>query len=202
MSMDLTSPDISSIDLTPTPWQTVGPYLQIGLTNPRSVPRIAGEGVKGERVRLTCRVLDGDGVPLPDAMIELWQADADGKYHHPEDAEERVPDPLFRGFGRMPTDKDGACVFETIKPGKVPGPGGKLQAPHLNVSVFGRGLMKRLPTRIYFAGDPANQSDPVLALVPELRRVTLVAQPDPAHQNGWQFDIHLCGEGETVFFDV
>jgi protocatechuate 3,4-dioxygenase alpha subunit len=135
-------------------------------------------------------------------MIELWQADADGRYHHPEDALERVSDPLFRGFGRMPTDADGACIFHTIRPGRVPAPGGVSQAPHINISVFGRGLLKRLPTRLYFAGDPANATDPILLLVPEDRRATLLAQPTPNSQNGWQMDIYLCGPRETVFFDV
>ncbi len=190
------------MSLTLTPSQTVGPYLHIGLTDNGSLSQIAAAGVPGEHLALTCRVLDGDGVPLPDAMIELWQADADGRYHHPEDAPERVQDPLFRGHGRMPTNADGSCSFTTIKPGRVPGPNGAMQAPHINVSVLGRGLLKRLPTRIYFAEDPANVTDPILALVSEDRRATLMAHPDPARQDGWLFDIHLCGERETVFFDV
>lgn len=189
-----------SVPLTPS--QTVGPYLHIGLTNTRSFGRIAAEGAPGERVALVCRVFDGDSAPLPDAMIELWQADADGRYHHPEDAPERVQDPLFRGHGRMPTAADGSCSFDTIKPGQVRGPNGAMQAPHINVSVLGRGLLQRLPTRIYFNGDPANATDPILALVPEDRRVTLMAQPDPNREAGWQFNIYLCGPRETVFFDV
>jgi len=187
---------------TPTPSQTVGPYLHLGLTDRRSVPCLAGEGVKGERVRLTCRVLDGDNVPVPDAMIELWQADADGHYNHPEDPGSKKVDPAFRGFGRMPTGEDSACSFETIKPGQVLGRGGNLQAPHINVSVLGRGLLKRLSTRIYFAGDPSNGTDPILALVPARRRDTLMARPDPTRPGHWNFDVHLCGEGETIFFDV
>jgi len=190
------------MSLTLTPSQTVGPYLHIGLSDTRSVSQIAADGARGERITLSFRVFDGDGLPLPDAMIELWQADADGRYHHPEDAPERVSDPLFRGFGRMATNVDGSCSFQTIKPGRVPGPRGAPQAPHINVSVFGRGLLKRLPTRIYFADDPANASDPILLLVPESRRATLLAQPDPNRQGNWQFEIHLCGPRETVFFDV
>ena len=116
------------MDLTPTPSQTVGPYLHIGLTNTRSVGRIAGPGVKGERVWLKLRLLDGDGAPVPDGMIEIWQANADGKYNHPEDTTETAVDPAFLGFGRMPTAEDGSCAFETIKPGQAPGPDGKLQA--------------------------------------------------------------------------
>jgi protocatechuate 3,4-dioxygenase alpha subunit len=189
-------------DLIPTPSQTVGPYFHLGLTQTRSVGKVAGEGVKGERVNLICRVFDGDGLPLPDAMIELWQADADGKYNHPEDMWEQSPAITFRGFGRMPTTADGSCVFETIKPGQVAGLNGKPQAPHINISIFARGLLKHLPTRIYFEGDPANVTDAVLALVPEERRGTLMAQLDPATPGTWRFDIHLCGDHETVFFDV
>jgi protocatechuate 3,4-dioxygenase alpha subunit len=190
------------MSLTLTSWQTVGPYLHLGLTDTHSCSQIGADGAPGERIALTCRVFDGDEVPLPDAMIELWQADADGRYHHPEDAPERVADPLFRGHGRMATDADGSCSFQTIKPGRVPGPDGALQAPHINVSVFGRGLLKRLAARVYFADDPANATDPILLLVPEERRATLLAQPDPNRQGGWQFDIYLCGLRETVFFDV
>src|SRR5581483_1215937 len=190
------------MDYTPTPSQTVGPYLHLGLTDDRSVARIASERTKGQRVQMQFRVLDGDGEPVPDAMIELWQANADGKYRHPDDTQDKMLDPEFVGFGRLPTADDGCCIFETIKPGRVPGPGGTLQAPHLNVSVFARGLLKRLTTRVYFSDDPANADDPVLSLVPEERRCTLMAQADPAHVSGWRIDIHLCGDAETVFFDV
>jgi len=189
------------MDLVPTPWQTVGPYLHIGMTNTHSVGCIAGPGVKGERVWLHLRLLDGDGIPVPDGMIEIWQANAEGKYNHPEDTTDTPVDDSFRGFGRMPTGEDGSCSFETIKPGRVIAPDGRLQAPHLNVGVFGRGLLKRLVTRIYFAGDTANASDPVLGLVPERLRRMLMAQPDGKPQS-WRMDIHLCGEAETVFFDV
>ena len=188
--------------LIPTASQTVGPYFHLGLTDPRSVGYIAGPAAKGERVTLVCTVLDGDGVPVPDAMLEIWQANADGKYHHPEDTQEKAVDPACEGFGRMGSDAAGMMKFETIKPGRVPGPDNQLQAPHLNVSVFARGLLKRLPTRIYFVGDPANEEDPVLALVPKERRETLMAQPEPSKSGQWNFVIHLQGENETVFFDV
>jgi protocatechuate 3,4-dioxygenase alpha subunit len=135
-------------------------------------------------------------------MIELWQANAAGKYNHPEDPQPTAADPDCSGFGRLGTDRDGVCVFETIKPGRVPGNDGALQAPHLNVSVFARGVLKRLATRIYFAGDPANVEDPVLALVPAERRATLMARPDPSHPTDWGMDVHLSGECETVFFDI
>ena len=188
--------------LIPTPSQTVGPYLHLGLTDTKSAACMALASVRGERVRLTCRLLDADGLPVPDAMIEVWQADAEGRYPSLEDARTTAVDPAFRGFGRMPTSEDGTCCFETIKPGRVPGSTGGLQAPHINVSILGRGLLLRLSTRIYFAGDPANAADPVLALVPENRRATLMAQPDPSSSGSWFFEIRLCGEGETVFFDL
>ena len=186
--------------LTPTPSQTVGPFFHFSLTSAKhSVQRIAGPGVKGERMFLSCRMFDGEGQPVNDAMIEIWQADADGQYLAADESEHQ---PHFRGFGRMSTGEDGSCEFETIKPGRVPGPGDTLQAPHLEVAVFGRGLLKQLFTRIYFAGDSANQADPVLLLVPEERRDTLMAHRDPARSGRWLFDIHLQGERETAFFDV
>jgi len=164
--------------------------------------RIAGPQAKGERVWLTCRVLDGDGAPLPDALLEIWQADAGGKYNHPDDLQDKPVDSECSGFGRMGTDENGVCQFETIMPGRVPGPNGVEQAPHLNLTVFARGMLRQLQTRIYFAGDTANAQDPVLALVPQERRDTLMAKPDPARPGGWLFDVRLQGEPETVFFDV
>ncbi len=187
------------MDLTPTPSQTVGPYLHLGLTDSRSISRIAGDTARGERVSLTFRVLDGEGVPVPDAMIELWQADSDGNYAHQDTS---ADDAAFRGYGRLATAEDGSCTFETIRPGCVPGPGETVQAPHINVSILGRGILKRLSTRVYFAEEPANAADPVLALVPENRRATLLARPDLTRPGNWIFDVHLRGEGETVFFDV
>ena len=163
---------------------------------------LAKSQAKGERVWLHCRVIDGEGSPVPDAMLELWQANAEGKYQHPEDTQEKSNDPHCSGFGRMATEADGTCVFETIKPGCVPGPGESVQAPHINVSVFARGLLTRLVTRIYFSGEPANVRDPVLAIVPEERRGTLMAQADSRKPGHWDFEIRLCGDKETVFFDV
>ncbi len=186
------------MDLIPTPSQTVGPYLHLGLTDRRSISCVASEGVKGERVEITFRVLDGDGAPVPDAMIELWQADSEGNYTNHSDS----IDATFCGFGRQATAEDGSCTFETIMPGRVPGPGHTLQSPHINVSVLGRGLLKRLSTRLYFAGEAANADDPILALVPDDRRATLFAQCDPVRRGGWMFEIRLRGVGETVFFDV
>lgn len=192
----------SKIDLVPLPSQTVGPYFRIALMGPRAVAQIAGPTAKGERVKLICKMLDGEGAPVNDGLIEIWQANADGKYNHPNDKQEKPIDPEFLGFGRQGTDEEGVCEFETIKPGRVPGKGGVLQAPHFAVSVFARGVMRRLPTRIYFAGDPANAGDPVLGRVPRQRRETLLAHPVPGQPGAWRFDIHLCGDKETVFFDV
>jgi protocatechuate 3,4-dioxygenase alpha subunit len=186
----------------PTPSQTVGPYFHIGLTNKHSVARIGAPEVPGERVHLTCRVLDLNGAPVPDAMIEVWQADSEGKYNHPADPQAQEPESSFYGFGRAATNENGACEFETIRPGCVPGPGNKPQAPHLNIAAYARGILLQLYTRIYFAGDAANESDPVLALVPAERRHTLMARPASEGADSWRFDIRLRGDQETVFFDV
>jgi protocatechuate 3,4-dioxygenase alpha subunit len=179
--------------------QTIGPYLHIGMTWLVD-PVMAPEGVPGERVTVGGRITDADGKPVNDAMLEIWQADAQGKYAHPEDTRDLPVDPAFSGFGRVVTDDDGRFVFHTIKPGRVPGPGGQLQAPHLNVTIFMRGLLRQLVTRLYFPDEAANDADPVLAAVPARRRATLVAargaQP---HMLTW--DVVLQGERETVFFD-
>ena len=190
-----------------TPSQTVGPYLHIGLVpGPYGVrevfsPVVADPGMPGNHLRIEGRVLDGAGAVMPDAMLEIWQADAQGRYAHPADGRPLASN-SFRGFGRVATDKDGGFFFATIKPGQVKGPGGALQAPHINVGLFARGLLKRLFTRIYFAGEPTNAADPILALVPAERRATLLAKADPAKPGVWRFDIHMQGDDETVFFDV
>jgi protocatechuate 3,4-dioxygenase alpha subunit len=203
-------------DLLPTPEQTAGPFFHLGCTEPRSLGRIASPEAKGERVRLVCTVRDGDGHLVNDAMIEVWQANAEGKYCHEEDRQAKALDPHFHGFGRLATDETGSCVFETIKPGEVQAQdeaqdkaqnkaqnkAAAPQAPHLNISLFARGLLRRLATRAYFSGEAANERDPVLALVPVERRETLMARPDPARKGEWRFEIRLSGEGETVFFDV
>ncbi|HVB88117.1 MAG TPA: protocatechuate 3,4-dioxygenase subunit alpha [Candidatus Dormibacteraeota bacterium] len=189
-------------DLVPTPSQTVGPYFQIGMSGSREISCIAGHGVRGERVKLVCAVFDRDGATVDDAMIEIWQANSNGKYNHPADNQPKSVDPAFLGFGRVATNCEGICVFATIKPGRVPGPGKSMQAPHLEVSVFGRGVLKRLATRIYFAGDRANDEDEVLALVPKARRSTLMAQPIADEAGAWRFEVHIGGSQETVFCDV
>jgi protocatechuate 3,4-dioxygenase, alpha subunit len=188
-------------NLIPTPWQTVGPYFAISLAGGHSIEHIAGPKTKGERVKLMCSLFDGQGQGVDEALVEIWQANADGKYNHPDDPQDKPVDSDFRGFGRQATDVNGVCVFETIKPGRVPGPNDTMQAPHLAVSVLARGILRRLPTRIYFAGDPANEKDPVLVLVPKERCETLLAQPVANQPGAWRFDIHLSGENETVFFD-
>jgi protocatechuate 3,4-dioxygenase, alpha subunit len=185
-----------------TPSQTVGPFFHVGFFGRQSIGALAGAGAKGQRIRVICRVLDGDGNPVPDAMIEVWQANAEGRYRHPDDAQDKPLDPALNGFGRFATETDGSCTFETVRPGRVPGPKDSHQAPHLNISVFARGLLKRVTTRLYFAGDPANTEDPILALVPTERCSTLLALPVAEKPGAWRFDIHLSGEHETVFFDI
>jgi protocatechuate 3,4-dioxygenase alpha subunit len=183
-----------------TPSQTVGPFFAYCLTPEAYDARgIAGNAIatpdaRGARIHIEGRVLDGAGEPVPDAMVEIWQADGEGRY--PEGAGNAA----FRGFGRAETDVEGRFVFVTVKPGPVPGPGGVLQAPHIAVSVFARGLLNRLATRIYFDDEPANAHDPVLALVPAERRHTLVARKEA--EGVYAFDIRLQGEGETVFFEI
>lgn len=176
-----------------TPTQTVGPFFHFCLADDLTLGQLAGPGVPGERVRLRVRVLDGDGLPVPDALIELYQADAAGRYPDPGDRA-----PAFSGFGRMPTSDAGVCEFETVRPGR-PG-SGVAQAAHLEVCVLARGLLSHLFTRIYFAGDPDLATDPLLAAIPEARRGTLLAVPDPASAGLWTFDVRLQGDGETVFF--
>src|SRR5690606_31234573 len=130
-----------------------------------------------DRIRIEGAILDGDGQPIPDAMIEIWQADAQGRYASPYDSR-ALPNTQFKGFGRSATDKDGVYSFDTIKPGAVPGPEGKQQAPHIVVAVYSRGMLRQVYTRIYFSDEKANESDPILALVPADRRGTLIAHKD------------------------
>lgn len=207
-----------------TPWQTVGPFFHYGLpwkggadlvgksdmgARPELFPEehyvLAVSAPKGtpvgEVIEIAGCVRDGNGEPIVDAMIEIWQANAAGRYCSHDDPRLDVPiDENFVGFGRASTDEKGVYRFRTIKPGRVPGPGNSLQAPHLAISVFGRGLLKRLVTRLYFADEDGNDIDPILALVPADRRDTLIAS-----QNGegiWWLDINIQGDSETVFFDL
>lgn len=185
--------------LVASPSQTVGPYLHIGLdTEPRHGVMV-GPHTPGERLRVRIRVLDGAGVPLPDALVELWQADASGRYVEAADHPNSDPGEAFRGWGRRSTGKDGWSEFETIRPGVTTAADSRQQAPHINVCLFARGMLRHVFTRFYFDGDPMLANDPVLLLVPEARRQTLIArQADGA----WTFVIRLQGAGETVFFDL
>src|SRR5271168_2996552 len=160
--------------LPQTPSQTVGPFFKPALIHSGQESLVTAS-TRGERVAIEGRVLDGDAAAVSDAMIELWQANDDGCYDHPEDLQERVHDRDFHGFGRAATDERGRFRFHTIKPGPVAVPGPTLQAPHINVSIFARGLLKRLVTRIYFPDEPLNATDVVLNAVLPKRRATLIA---------------------------
>lgn len=189
------------MSLQPTTSQTVGPFFRIGLQWLYR-DNLTGEGVSGEHVTIQGRVFDGDGAPVPDAFLEIWQANAHGKYDHPEDTQEKPLEAGFRGFCRVPTSADGVFRFVTIKPGPVPGPDGKEQAPHLAISVFMRGLLKRLVTRMYFPDDPRNSDDPILNLVPPERRATLIAKKTAVAPGTLEWNVVLQGPEETVFFDL
>ena len=178
--------------------QTVGPFGAISFEGTQ-VREVAPVDVSGERVAIRGRVLDGDGKPVDDALVETWQANSHGKYAHPEDVREKLLEPAFKGFGRVLTNPQGAFELRTIKPGPVPGPNDTVQAPHLVVLVFMRGLLKHLVTRVYFPNDPANREDPILALVPTDRRQTLIAKATEPGVLEW--NIVLQGQNETVFFD-
>ena len=197
--------------------QTAGPYVHIGLA-----PQQAGFDIfennfgsvltnaqtKGERIRIEGRVFDGIGTVLKDALIEIWQANAEGRYAHAADQQPgKTIDPNFRGWGRSCTDFDsGVYTFETIKPGVVTGRNGRFMAPHINVWVVARGINLGLNTRMYFSDEAkANAADPVINLIEwESRRATLIAQREDRKKGPpvYRFDIRLQGENETVFFDI
>jgi protocatechuate 3,4-dioxygenase alpha subunit len=196
--------------LRATTWQTVGPFFKIGLAWLYRED-LAGAGVPGERIEITGRVLDGEGNTVPDAVLELWQANSQGKYAHPEDKQNKPIDAGFSGFGRIATDDQGRFRFTTIKPGQVPAPetSGKsaapsaaLQAPHINVSVCTRGLLRRLVTRIYFPEEAANATDFALLKVDPGRRSSLIAKRSASSPSKFEWDIVLQGANETVFFDI
>lgn len=188
------------MSLVATPWQTVGPFFHDGLRWPGG-ERLALDGATGERLILEGRVLDGDGASVPDALVELWQADPAGRYRHPDDAASDAVDRRFIGFGRLPTDGEGRFRAITVRPGPVPGPGNTLQAPHILVGLMMRGLLRRLVTRVYFAGEPLNDGDPILARIEHAaRRQTLFAEP--GGDGVWRWTVRLQGSGETVFFDL
>jgi protocatechuate 3,4-dioxygenase, alpha subunit len=189
------------MSLQATTSQTVGPFFKIGLSRLYR-DNLVGPGVSGERVEISGRILDGDGKPVPDGIIEIWQANRNGKYAHPDDAQEKPTEPGFTGYGRVPSNDEGRFRFTTIKPGRVPGPGGKLQAPHLAISVFTRGLLRRLVTRIYFPDEASNAEDYALSQVPQERRGTLIAKKIEGRAGALEWNVIMQGPGETVFFDV
>ena len=191
--------------LPQTPGQTVGPFFHYALTE-HPVDRLDPDGQAGEAIVVVGTIRDGAGELVRDAMVELWQADGGGRYRHPADGRSADVPSAFIGFGRVAADQEtGEFRVVTVMPGTVPGRGGRgVQAPHLNVQVFARGLLNHLGTRIYFAGAAANDEDPVLASVPADRRHTLLARAD-GDEGGtprYRFDIVLQGEDETVFFDA
>ena len=191
-----------------TPSQTVGPFFAPALTPGKDYPwrqpignDLITPDASGQRIRIEGRVFDGDGAPVSDSMIEIWQADAAGRYAHP--ADKQRPNATFTGFGRSGTDADGRFRFSTIKPGAVAGPDDKPQAPHILVAVFARGLPRHCYTRIYFPDEAGNANDSILALAPADRRATLIARREEKTGGPvYVFDIRLQGENETVFFDV
>jgi protocatechuate 3,4-dioxygenase alpha subunit len=190
-----------------TPSQTVGPFYAYGLTPNGQydwvdtfTSNLLTPDVSGDRIRIVGQVFDGDGATVRDAVLEIWQADAQGRFADPQD-KRALPNSAFKGFGRSGTDAEGRFSFETIKPGIVPDPDGKPQAPHIVLAVYARGLLLHLYTRIYFDDEAAkNATDPVLALVPQDRRSTLIAKREP--DGSYRFEVRLQGDNETVFFDV
>ena len=181
-----------------TPSQTIGPFYFGTLVNGYRAG-LAPPGVAGERIELVLALFDGEGVLVPDGLIELWQANSHGRYNHPDDRRNLPLDAGFEGFGRASTDTRGEAHFTTVRPGRVPWPAGGMQAPHINISVFARGVLNRLATRLYFDGDPALADDPVLKLVDAARRPTLIAKRDAS--GIWRLPVHIGGARETVFFD-
>jgi protocatechuate 3,4-dioxygenase, alpha subunit len=185
-----------------TPSQTVGPYFAMRLPWPDG-PYVVPEGTPGA-ITIVGRMYDGAANIIPDGLVETWQAGPDGRFAHPDDPRGATPGGYhgFRGFGRCPTAPDGSYRIVTLKPGPLPTPDGGIEAPHLDVSVFARGLLDRVVTRLYFPDEQtANAVDPVLCSISEpARRATLIAVPEP--EGELRFDIWLQGERETVFFDV
>jgi len=183
--------------------QTAGPYFHIGLSR-LFTDQVADADAFGRHIVVEGRVLDGDGVPVTDALIEIWQADPNGKYAHPDDLDDmkgKSRTPGFRGFARVPSNDDGFFRFTTVKPGRVSAPAGAKQAPHILVSVFMRGLLRQVVTRLYFSDEPSNEEDLVLGSVPAQRRSTLIAKRRTGQPDVFDWNIVLQGPHETAFFD-
>jgi len=177
--------------------QTVGPYFRIGLIYGEPQNNLVNEKTSGERITLTGVVYDGDGEPIPDALIEIWQPDANGIFNHPSDPLQEQADPHFRGFGRAESRDAGKYEFKTIKPDGRDG-----KPPYINVYIFSRGMLTHAMTRIYFSDEPANANDPVLSSIEPERRHTLIAtREDPSGSPLYRFDIYMQGKQETVFFN-
>ena len=189
-----------ALALDPTVSQTVGPFFHLGLAWLFS-DQVAEAGTPGRHITLQGRVLDGDGLPVPDALLEVWQADTNGEYPQLDARLAARPSAGFKGCARIPTNDAGAFRFRTVQPGRVPAPDAGMQAPHISVHIFMRGLLRPLLTRIYFAHEPANQSDLVLDCVPVSRRSTLMAVPRPGEMDLFEWNVVLQGPDETVFFD-
>lgn len=184
--------------------QTVGPFFGPALLREDALRNVLTQpDTQGEHIRIEGRVLDGDGLAVPDAMVEIWQANMYGRYNHNADKGPAQLDPTFLGFGRSGATEEGSYWFETIKPGRVPFDREQLQAPHISMTVFSRGLLNHLVTRLYFEDEQSNGEDPILLCVPEERRWTLLAKRE--HFEGkivYRFDVIMQGDGETVFFNV
>ncbi|MCE4542292.1 protocatechuate 3,4-dioxygenase subunit alpha [Sphingobium sp. WTD-1] len=207
-----------------TPWQTVGPFFHyglpwkggadlVGLSDLGARPELFADdhyvlnrptrtgAPRGDVIDIAGQILDGNGDPISDALVESWQANASGRYSGGADKRAEIPlDPEFIGFGRCATDESGVYRFRTVFPGRVPGPGNSLQAPHIALSIFARGVLRRLCTRLYFDGAEGNDTDAILSLVPSDRRSTLVARQ--RDDGVWWLDIHIQGDAETVFFSL
>ena len=184
--------------------QTVGPFFAPALLREDAIRNVLTQPeTAGERIRIEGRVLDGDGEPVPDAMVEIWQANVHGRYNHSGDQGPAQLDATFLGFGRSGTAENGNYWFETIKPGPVSFNGERVQAPHIGVTVFARGLLNHLVTRLYFEDEPTNTEDPILQCVPDERRSTLLARCETIEETiVYRFDIVLQGANETAFFNL
>jgi len=193
---------MNSLKLTSS--QTVGPFFGPTLLREDAIRNVLTQPeTSGERIRIEGRVLDGDGMPVPDAMVEIWQANAHGRYNHSADRGPTQLDQSFLGFGRSGTEEDGSYWFETIKPGRVRFYHEQFQAPHICVTIFSRGLLNHLVTRLYFEDEQTNAEDPILQCVPDERRSTLLARRE--NREGmivYRFDIIMQGAGETAFFNL